>query len=161
LAFYQRPLNYLQAMIYIMDISDPVYPQYIGHYNIIEEMRDMEIYGSCLLTVSPNKFSVYQVDALSGVQPPEVTSHEFALYPCYPNPFNPSTVIRFSLPHAEQAKLTIYDVTGRQVQVLANEVLDSGEHHVTFSSTNLASGVYFIRLEAGHQIQTAKIVMLK
>jgi len=161
LAFYQRPLNYLQAMIYIMDISDPVYPRYIGHYNIIEEMRDMEIFGSYLLTVSPSKLAVYQVDALSGVQTPEVTPHEFVLYPCYPNPFNPSTVIRFSLPNTGHAKLTVYDVTGRQVKVLTNEVLNAGEHCVTFDGSALSSGVYFVRLEAGHHVQTEKMVLLK
>jgi len=161
LAFYQRPLNYLQAMIYIMDLTDPVYPQYIGHYNISEMISDMEIYGSYLLTVSPEKFSVYQVDALSIVPHREITPYEFALFPCYPNPFNPSTVIRFSLPYTTQAKLTVYDITGRQVKVLTNEVLSAGEHSVTFRGTNLSSGVYFVRLEAGQQMQTEKMVLLK
>jgi hypothetical protein len=161
LAFYQIPTLYQQAMIYIMDISDPVYPRYIGHYNISEMMSDMEIYGSYLLTVSPNKFAVYQVDALCGVRTPEVTPHEFALYPCYPNPFNPNTVIRFSLPYTTHAKLTIYDITGRQVKVLANEVFNAGDHCVTFDGSTLSSGVYFIQLEARQHMQTGKLVLLK
>jgi hypothetical protein len=161
LAFYQIPALYQQAMIYIMDISDPVYPRYIGHYNISEMISDMEIYGSYLLTVSPNKFAVYQVDALSSVQPHESLPQEFALYPCYPNPFNSSTIIRFSLPYTEHAKLTIYDVTGRQVKVLADELLNVGEHSVTFNGSNLASGVYFTRLETNHRTQTEKVVLLK
>jgi hypothetical protein len=161
MVFYQQFSNYQQSMIYIMDLTDPVHPQYVGHYNTSEEMSDMEIYGSYLLTVSPNKFAVYQMDASSMVQNPEGIPKEFALYPCYPNPFNPSTVIRFTLPHTEHAKLIIYDVTGRQVKVLTNEVLSAGEHSVTFDVPDLSSGVYFVRLDAGHQMQTEKLVLLK
>jgi hypothetical protein len=161
MAYYQYPVSYQQAMIYVTDLTDPVHPQQVGHYNIIEQMEDMEIIGSYLLTVSPSKLAVYQVDALCGVRTPEVTPHEFVLYPCYPNPFNPSTVIRFSLPNTGHAKLTVYDVTGRQVKVLTNEVLNAGEHCVTFDGSALSSGVYFVRLEAGHHVQTEKMVLLK
>jgi len=161
MAFYQEVSNYQQSMIYIMDLTDPVHPQYIGHYNIFEDMSDMEIYGSYLLTVSPDKFAVYQVDALSPVQTSPETPYEFTLYPCYPNPFNPNTVIRFSLPYTQQAKLTIYDATGRQVKVLVNELFNAGEHSMTFDGSELASGVYFIRLKADNHMQIEKLVLLK
>jgi hypothetical protein len=105
MAFYQLFSNYQQSMIYIMDLTDPIHPQYVGHYNITENMSDMEIYWSYLLTVSPNKFTVYQVDALSGVRTPEITPSEFALYPCFPNPFNSQLTIPFTIPNQNEVNM--------------------------------------------------------
>jgi hypothetical protein len=148
--------------IYVMDISNPTNPNIVGNYSTHEEINDMEAQGEYLFTTSPSEFRVYQVNALSDLESPqEITPHDFDLYPCYPNPFNPSTVISFSLPHIEHAKLTVYDVTGRQVKVLVNEVLSSGEHRITFEGSSLSSGVYFARLEAGNRMQTEKMVLLK
>jgi hypothetical protein len=146
----------------VMDISNPTYPSVIGYYSTHEFIGDMDIQGQYLFTTSETDFHVYQVDALTGAATPEgITPHEFTLYPCYPNPFNPNTVIRFSLPHVEHAKLTIYDVTGRQVKVLANEVLDAGEHRVTFDGSSLASGIYFARMQGRDFVGIQKMVLLK
>jgi hypothetical protein len=161
MAFYQIASNYQQSMIYIMDISDPVYPRYIGHYNISEMMSDMEIYGSYLLTVSPNKFAVYQVDALSSVQPHESLPQEFALYPCYPNPFNSSTTINCSLPVPGIIDLTVFNITGRKVRTLINGFTQAGTHRVLFDGSELASGIYFACFKHGQQIQTRKMVLMK
>jgi len=161
LAFYQRPLNYLQAMIYIMDLSDPVHPQYVGHYSIIEEMSDMEIYGSYLLTVSPNKFAVYQVDALCGINTPEITPSEFALYPCYPNPFNSTLIIPFTLSIQTQATITIYNILGQKVRQFAFPPLSPGGHRVTWDAISCASGIYFVRMMAGDREFNRKVVLLK
>jgi hypothetical protein len=148
--------------IYVMDISNPTNPINVGYYFTHEDIRDMEAQGEYLFTTSPSEFRVYQVDALTGVAlPVKITPNKFKLYPCYPNPFNPSTVIRFSLPYTALTKLTIYDVTGRQVKVLTNEVLNAGDHRLTFNGSSLSSGVYFIRLEAGHHMQTEKLILLK
>jgi hypothetical protein len=148
--------------IQIMDISNPTNPTIIGYYSTYEFLVDMDVRGQYLFTTSESDFHVYQVDALTGTgSPQEITPHEFALYPCYPNPFNPGTVIRFSLPYTTHAELTVYDVTGRQVKVLANGVLSEGEHNITFDGSALSSGVYFVRLEAGNQMQAEKMVVLK
>jgi len=161
LAFYQRPLNYLQAMIYIMDISDPVHPQYVGHYSIIEEMSDMEIYGSYLLTVSPNKFAVYQVDALSGVQSPEITPYEFNLYPCYPNPFNSTLVIPFTISVQKEVIINIYNILGQEVQEFALPPQLPGMHRVVWNSGSCASGIYIVRLMSDGKELNQKVVLLK
>ncbi|MEO1023850.1 MAG: T9SS type A sorting domain-containing protein, partial [Bacteroidota bacterium] len=79
----------------------------------------------------------------------------------YPNPFNPSTTISFTLPQATQATLSVYDVTGRLVEVLINEHRSSGQHRVTFDASRLASGMYFYRLEAGEQVKTQKMMLIK
>ena len=90
----------------------------------------------------------------------------FALYPNYPNPFNPTTTINFDLPIATKVVIRIYDVTGREIAILANRHMDAGQHSVVWNGENkrgraVASGVYFCRLQAGSLTQTKKMVMLR
>jgi hypothetical protein len=80
---------------------------------------------------------------------------------CYPNPFNPSTRIEFTIPKAGLVSLKVYDVLGREVAVLAEGMMQAGEHDVRFDGSELASGIYFARLEAGEVSQTRKMVLLK
>lgn len=70
-----------------------------------------------------------------------------ALYPNYPNPFTPSTDIRFELPEAQPVRLVVYDVLGRAVRVLVNGVRRAGMHKVVFEAGDLPSGTYLYRLE--------------
>jgi subtilisin family serine protease len=96
---------------------------------------------------------------------------EFSLEQNYPNPFNPRTNIRFSIPvgtgHHDQSGqaalslLRVYDVLGREVATLVNEQLQPGTHTVQFDATNLSSGVYYYRLEAGSFSATRKLVLMK
>jgi len=79
----------------------------------------------------------------------------------YPNPFNPTTTIQFELDQATFAKLTVYDVLGRKVRELVNEVRPAGTNTIQFNATNLASGVYLYRLEANGVIQTKRLTLIK
>jgi hypothetical protein len=79
----------------------------------------------------------------------------------FPNPFNPSTTISFSLPHSQRATISVYDLTGRRVSTLADEIMSAGEHTVTFDASGLPSGIYFTRMTAGSQMMTKKMVLLK
>ncbi len=85
----------------------------------------------------------------------------FRLEANYPNPFNPETTFRFSLPEAGEITLRIFDLLGREVAVPASGRYGAGEHRVRFHADGLASGVYFCRLEAGDRIRTRKIVIQK
>jgi len=86
---------------------------------------------------------------------------EFTLSQNYPNPFNPSTEIEFALPIASNAKLKVYDVTGRLVTTLVNETLTAGTHRVSFDAARLPSGVYFYNLNTGQHSLTRKMVLLR
>jgi len=79
----------------------------------------------------------------------------------YPNPFNPSTTIRYSLPHRSHTVLTVYNTLGQKVAELVNGEVEAGYHDVTFNGKNLASGIYFYRLQAGEFVQTKKLVLLR
>jgi hypothetical protein len=91
----------------------------------------------------------------------ETLPREISLGQNYPNPFNPSTVIPFALPESMPVKLQVYDVTGRLLQVLLNEIKPAGKHEITFKAGDLPSGVYFVILEAGGKVFTKKISLLK
>lgn len=79
----------------------------------------------------------------------------------YPNPFNPSTVIGFQLAVAGEASLKVYDVLGREVAVLVDGMMSAGQHQATFNADGLPSGMYLVRLEAGGQVMTRKMSLVK
>ena len=86
---------------------------------------------------------------------------EFVLYPAYPNPFNPTTTIRFSIAVTHASLLEIYDITGQVVETLVNERLLSGKHEIIWNASNQSSGVYFARLSNSTFQQTQKLILLK
>jgi hypothetical protein len=79
----------------------------------------------------------------------------------YPNPFNPSTVIRYTVPKSEKVSLVIYDIQGREVSSIVNEIKPSGVYEATFNASNLASGTYFYRLQVGNAVETKKMLLIK
>jgi hypothetical protein len=89
------------------------------------------------------------------------TPLQFKLKQNFPNPFNPETQIEFSLPVRQRVVLKIYDVMGRQVRVLLDEVRDAGNHHIVFNATTLASGVYFYQLRAGDRVAVHKMLLIR
>jgi len=93
---------------------------------------------------------------------------EFVLYQNYPNPFNPSTEIRFQIAEVRAQKsevgrvtLKVFDVLGREVATLVNEVKAAGIHVVQFDASNLPSGVYFYRLQTERYVQTKTMIVLR
>lgn len=90
---------------------------------------------------------------------------QFHLDQTYPNPFNPTTTIRFSLPHREQVTLKVFDVLGREVVTLVNGELNSGEHSIVYDAKSAAgglpSGVYFYRLTTPALSQTRAMELLR
>jgi hypothetical protein len=84
-----------------------------------------------------------------------------SLHQNYPNPFNPVTNIRFELPVAADVRLEIFDVTGRKIATLSNGNYASGAHTVQFDATNIGSGVYVYRLQAGGEVMIGKMTLIK
>jgi hypothetical protein len=91
----------------------------------------------------------------------EALPTEFALYQNYPNPFNPTTEISFALPNAANVKLEIFNIMGQRVATLIDQRLQAGNHSVVWDGSQVASGIYFYRLDAGDYVESRKMVLLK
>jgi len=90
------------------------------------------------------------------------TPYTFKLGQNFPNPFNPTTKINYEIPNDSKVKLIIYDILGREVKKIVNDELKkAGRYVVDFDGTNLASGVYFYRIEAGNFVESKKMVLIK
>ncbi|MHB9040135.1 MAG: T9SS type A sorting domain-containing protein, partial [Melioribacteraceae bacterium] len=86
---------------------------------------------------------------------------EFALSQNFPNPFNPTTNIKFALPKESNVTLKIYNILGEEVANLVNKVMPAGYHTVNFDATRYASGMYIYRIEAGSFVQVKKMLLMK
>ena len=80
---------------------------------------------------------------------------------CYPNPFNPTTTIRFELPIASRVALDIFNTNGQMVESVINDAYTAGSHAVTFNGSGLPSGLYFANLRAGDDLKTIKLLLMK
>jgi hypothetical protein len=108
-----------------------------------------------------SKTSRNPLAAQLNVQKTNNTTKSYALAQNYPNPFNPMTTIQYSLANTGNVSLKIYDVLGREVATLVNGRQAAGEYTVQFNAANLASGIYFYRLQAGDFVQTKKMMLVK
>ena len=107
---------------------------------------------------------VYLFDAtpLTGVENVRgVLPQKFALQQNFPNPFNPQTTIRFTIAQSGPVKLTVFNVLGQKVKTLIDAPMQAGAHQVTFDGRNLASGIYWYRLQANGRVKVRKMVLLK
>ena len=89
---------------------------------------------------------------------------EFGIMKIYPNPFNPSTTIRFDTPIVETRFITslqIFDITGHLVETLMDGTVEPGIHEIQWYASRESSGIYFVRLQSREFVETQKIVLVK
>jgi|GEM_PF-2158094 len=79
----------------------------------------------------------------------------------FPNPFNPTTMIKYSVPKSGFVTIKVYDVLGKEIITLVNQEMKSGDYNVEFNAINLSSGIYFYRMQAGNFVDTKKLLLLK
>jgi len=99
--------------------------------------------------------------AVVGVAAEGVMPAKYLLHQNYPNPFNPSTTIKYELPARSHVQLAVFNTLGQQVATLAEGEVEAGYHEVKFDASELASGVYLYRMQAGEFVQTRKLVLLQ
>jgi hypothetical protein len=104
----------------------------------------------------------YPLSELVGVKS-ALSEHlsNFTLGQNYPNPFNPSTTIRYGLPQRSNVSLAVYNTLGQQVTVLQEGEEEAGYHDVKFDASNLPSGLYFYRLQAGSDVETRTLCLVR
>ena len=103
----------------------------------------------------------FQVEQFTIPNEDEVNPYTIELSQNYPNPFNPNTVISYQLPASGLVSLKVYDLVGREVATLVDAQMNAGNHTVNFDASRLSSGMYIYRLQAGNNIQTRKMMLIK
>jgi hypothetical protein len=137
--------------------------QQIGLQYVFDEQYD--ITASALTDSFAIKFTTQSPQFVVSVReediPPGLVGAGYLLAQNYPNPFNPSTKIVYRVKSRESVSLKVYDMLGREVATLVDEIQNAGVKSVEWDATGLASGVYFYRLSAGDRVHTRKLVLLR
>jgi hypothetical protein len=139
---------------------------------------DMTVTAADILGLDPEEATgdvMSEIFETTGVRSSSISLQQFSLEANYPNPFNPSTIIKFTIPTYPQSppyqggktkqgwfvQLKVYDVLGNEVATLVNEEKPAGSYEVEFDSDGLTSGIYFYQLRGGIYIETKKMVLMK
>ncbi|MDK9701065.1 MAG: T9SS type A sorting domain-containing protein [bacterium] len=144
-------------------MSNPSSPQEVGFYNTLGTSCDVVVSGSNAYVADYYQFGIYACTHFSGtveLESPFVPS-QFSLKPNYPNPFNPTTEIRYAIAKTSKVDLRVFDVTGREVAKLIDFHQNPGEYTFHFDGKALSAGTYFVRLQAGGFAKTQKMVLLR
>jgi len=148
--------------------------QWAIHYNGLSNSQDVPVAvgvdpnGNVFSTGNSLDFTTgYDIAIIKYVQTPTSVEVEgksissFTLKQNYPNPFNPSTTIKYSVSISEFLTLKVYDLLGREVATLIDEYKPAGSYEVEFEVSELSSGIYFYRLQAGSFVETKKMILLR
>jgi tetratricopeptide (TPR) repeat protein len=152
---------YAKGLIYAHDMNKPL--EAVGYFSsIIDSYPD-----NPMASLAQNEMGLlgYKVEKKKE-ETAEVVNNTDSGINNYPNPFNPTTVIRYKLPTASQVSLKVYDMLGREVATLLYGMKQAGSYSATFDGEKLASGVYIIRLVASSEegksfVQTKKMILTK
>ena len=127
------------------------------NYSFIDEPTQSGLYSYRLKQIDFDGSFKYS----SEVDVNFIFENDFRISQNYPNPFNPSTTIEYQIPQASFVTIKVYDVLGKEVVTLVNEVKPAGIHEVNFEPKNLTSGLYLYKIKAGSFEQTRKMLLLK
>jgi hypothetical protein len=115
-----------------------------------DSWKDVSCFGTAIL------------NSTDSVKPHDGSTVEgFALAQNYPNPFNPSTMISYSVNSRTMVSLNVYDVLGKQVASIVNQVQNPGQYTASFDGSSLSSGVYFYKLIADNKVEAKKMMLVK
>lgn len=130
--------------------TDEYYQLGEGLHSVVGEVIDYEISDTIFIMVSS-----FNIDDTNPIP------NEFALEHNFPNPFNHKTTIKFSIPNNGLVKVGVYDIMGREVEILINKKMMAGRYSVIWNGNNVPSCIYFIRIESNNFKQTQKALLLK
>jgi hypothetical protein len=143
------------------EVDNKVYIQLLWRYYYTGVQLDPESGQRSQLAVSRIiAAATGEVVGVSG-ESNDAIPEKYLLHQNYPNPFNPSTQIRFELPEANNVRLAVYDILGREVGLLVDERLIAGVHTVNLDASNLSGGVYIYRLRTENFVQSKRMLYVK
>lgn len=141
---------------YSLNVSNLLYNYVLNVVNLPSN------YSQYSITAHPGQTNVNFNFTTTDIEPNSSTIPEqFALLQNFPNPFNPSTVIKWQTPIGSWQTLKIYDILGNEITTLINEYKPAGNHEITFDASNYPSGIYLYTLHAGNFVSTKLMLLLK
>ena len=102
-----------------------------------------------------------QLEGLDLFREPVSTPDKYMLANAYPNPFNSSTTISYDLPEKSLITLQLFDLSGREISTLVNSTKDAGSYKISWDASDLPSGVYLCRMQAGEYKNTVKLALVR
>jgi len=149
--------------LYIYNISDLSAIDTVGYYDTRAGGGNYDISGPYLYLGETFFFDIFDCSEALPVDNPQQSQlpHSFSLQPCYPNPFNPTTIISFTLNQALLVRLAVYNELGQEVVTLIDNRINAGNYRVNWDASQFSSGVYLISLETPMIKQTQKAILLK
>ena len=119
------------------------------------QKREMKLYNAEVNGRSFTRLGLYVYNEKQQEIPQKISIQAF------PNPFNPTTTIRYELPNSGEVTVQVFDGLGRKVQTLQNGYKTFGAHTIAFNASELSSGLYLVRVQSKDDVQTTKVVLIK
>ncbi|MDP8237952.1 MAG: T9SS type A sorting domain-containing protein [Candidatus Hatepunaea meridiana] len=147
----------------VISVADPEHPQEVGFYNTPGSAHGVILSEDGLIYVADyTNVGIYRFTDPAKVDDPAVSIPvKFKLYAAYPNPFNATTTIKYSLSYPNIVSLHLYNPLGQHITTLFNDYRQAGIHSISLNSKNLQSGLYFVRLETTDQIAAQKVILVR
>lgn len=128
----------------------------------ITQMNDVFVPTAASMSeAEPSRFALRMTGEIVSIGSDAQLPQSISLSQNYPNPFNPTTMISFELPEASDVRLEVFNIQGQRMAVLVDEARSAGSHQVSFDASWMSSGVYIYRLQAGNQMLTRKMTLVK
>ncbi|MBK7631992.1 MAG: T9SS type A sorting domain-containing protein [Ignavibacteriales bacterium] len=145
--------------------SPPFYRRVISYSFITKSGASIDV--TAIDTTAPNN-GIISTEGVTwrnvgpvSVENQELIPTKFYLSQNYPNPFNPNTIIQYAIGSREFVQLKVYDVLGIEVATLVNEEKPAGNYEINFNASQLSSGIYFYKLQAGSFVKIKKLILIK
>jgi len=147
----------------VVDVSDPENPVNVGYFDTPGYARDLSVLENGLIYVADEtNVGIYRFNDPNAVNNPEFSiAKKFGLFMPYPNPFNSTTTITYGLSHPGGVSLQLYNPMGQQISTLFEGNRQTGIYSTNLTGSDLASGLYFVRLEASGQVFTQKVMLVR
>ena len=146
--------------LYVLSIADPAHPEAFGYFNTHGSALDVAMSDNGLIYVADaTNLGIYRFTPESVSDDPSNLASNFTLFASYPNPFNSTTTISYTLPSPARVNISIYDISGKLIETLYNDFQQAGEWSTTLNGSDLTSGIYFVRMNAS-EVQLSQKVLL-
>ncbi|MBD3375399.1 T9SS type A sorting domain-containing protein [candidate division KSB1 bacterium] len=148
--------------IFLIDISNPGNPQIITSCDVANSCYDIEIFnGMMFISTSSMGLLVYRIDHITDIAVQTQSPISFSLEQNYPNPYNSTTTIRYTLNQSQKVRLSVFDILGRPVEYLVDEFQSKGTYEILYENRTLGSGIYFYEMRTPVKVLRKKMLLIK